>query len=363
MNNSDFFVEYRSSFMHRCHGTPPDGGGSQTGERAMNAYTSSMTNSGSSDEISVSRWSECPAPAVIVKQVANRPRTSAHIVVFANEKGGVGKSTLAFHSSIALAYSGAKVLALDLDRRQCSLSQTLDIRAGTGRALKANLRGPTHVALDRQSPALLDQEILRMGSDSNFIVIDLPGADSATARYAIAIADTLVTPVGNSPFDIQTLGRISPVTRSLSGAGSFGQLVADMRRELEEHGIAPFDWLVLKNRGRISDRRLELQTDEALAMMASSLPFRLGTGLPERLGFRDLLSFGLTYLDLGFIPGVGRRRSDIEKSIIDLLLQLELPGFEARPETIARTRQRSVMRTDDAAAYALSLHEHMARLS
>lgn len=337
--------------------------GCYRGEQAMNAYTSSTTGSGSPADIGTNRWNDCPAPAVIVRQVARRPRTSAHILVFANEKGGVGKSTLAFHSSIALAYSGAKVLAIDMDRRQCSLSQTLEIRAGTGRALKTSLRGPAHLAFDRQSPALLDQEILRMGSDADFIVIDLPGADSATARYAIAIADTLVTPVGNSPFDIQTLGRISPVTRTLSGAGSFGQLVADTRRELEACGIAPFDWLVLKNRGRPSDRRLELQTDDALAQMAGALPFRLGAGLPERLGFRDLLSFGLTYLDLGYIPGVGRRRSDIEKSIIDLLLQLQLPGFAPRAETTARMRQRAVMRTDDAAAYANSLQEHMAGLS
>lgn len=326
-------------------------------------FTSTMTGADLAAESGTNRWSDCPVASVIVKQAASRPRTSAHVLVFGNEKGGVGKSTLAFHASIALAYSGAKVLAIDLDRRQCSLSQTLDVRAGTSRALKTILRGPKHLALDRQSPALLDHEILRMGSDADFIVIDLPGADSATARYAIAIADTLVTPVGNSQFDIQTLGRFSLTTREFSGAGSFGQLVSDIRTELETAGIPPFDWLVLKNRARTSDRRLELQTDEALARMAASMPFRLGTGLPERLGFRDLLAFGLTYLDLGHIPGAGRRRPEIEKSIIDLLLQLQLPGFAPGPDTNSRVRQRSVMRTEDAAAYAHLLQEHMARLS
>ena len=41
-----------------------------------------------------------------------------HFIVFANEKGGTGKSTTAVHTAIALAASGHSVGALDLDQRQ-----------------------------------------------------------------------------------------------------------------------------------------------------------------------------------------------------------------------------------------------------
>ena len=41
-----------------------------------------------------------------------------HIIVFANEKGGVGKSTSAFHTCIALCNAGERVAALDVDLRQ-----------------------------------------------------------------------------------------------------------------------------------------------------------------------------------------------------------------------------------------------------
>ena len=41
-----------------------------------------------------------------------------HFIVFANEKGGTGKSTTAVHTAIALAASGHRVGALDLDGRQ-----------------------------------------------------------------------------------------------------------------------------------------------------------------------------------------------------------------------------------------------------
>ena len=39
-----------------------------------------------------------------------------HRIVFANEKGGTGKSTTAVHVAVALAYQGAKVAAIDLVR-------------------------------------------------------------------------------------------------------------------------------------------------------------------------------------------------------------------------------------------------------
>ena len=38
-----------------------------------------------------------------------------HFITFANEKGGTGKSTTAVHTAIALAASGHRVAALDLD--------------------------------------------------------------------------------------------------------------------------------------------------------------------------------------------------------------------------------------------------------
>jgi chromosome partitioning protein len=67
-------------------------------------------------------------PRVVLADVANRPRGTAKVITVANEKGGVGKSTLAFHLAVALADIGHKVLAVDLDRRQQSLSRALIAR-------------------------------------------------------------------------------------------------------------------------------------------------------------------------------------------------------------------------------------------
>jgi chromosome partitioning protein len=63
-------------------------------------------------------------PDVVVHDVASRPRPQGHVIVFANEKGGVGKSTLAFHTAIALANSGLKVAVVDLDTNQATAALT-----------------------------------------------------------------------------------------------------------------------------------------------------------------------------------------------------------------------------------------------
>ena len=48
-------------------------------------------------------------------------KASTHHIVFANEKGGTGKSTTAVHVAVALSSQGAKVAALDLDTRQATM--------------------------------------------------------------------------------------------------------------------------------------------------------------------------------------------------------------------------------------------------
>jgi chromosome partitioning protein len=175
-------------------------------------------------------------PAVIMRELDARRRPDAHVITFANEKGGVGKSTLAFHCAVTLAHRGMKVLVVDCDRRQQSLHRFLDARDGTARALKIALPRPSHVVLDKQSGALLAQEIERLGRGCDVVLIDLAGQDSPTARRAIALADTVVTPVNCSPTDLDALGRVNPVTRRFQQAGPFAEIVAALRSERMARG-------------------------------------------------------------------------------------------------------------------------------
>ena len=74
-----------------------------------------------------------------------------HFIVFANEKGGTGKSTTAVHTAIALAATGHSVAALDLDSRQRTMTRYLENRDATMRRLNAQLPQARYKVLEDQT--------------------------------------------------------------------------------------------------------------------------------------------------------------------------------------------------------------------
>lgn len=269
-------------------------------------------------------------PSVVLRDLEARRRPQAHVITFANEKGGVGKSTLAFHCAVALAHRGLQVLVIDCDSRQQTLNRHLEARDGTARALKVALPRPRHLVLDKQSGAVLIQEIARVGADCDFVLIDLPGQDSPFARRAIAIANTVVTPVNCSPTDLDALGIINPVNHRFRQAGPFAAVVAGLRDERLARERTAFDWVVAKNRVRHCEHRLLGTIDANLATMARHLGFRAIEGLTERVGYREMLSFGLTQFDLALIPGLGSPRAVNLRELRQLVEALRLPNIVAQ---------------------------------
>jgi chromosome partitioning protein len=267
-------------------------------------------------------------PSVILKELMARPRPRSHIIVFANEKGGVGKSTLAFHSCVALADQGLRVAAIDLDRRQQSLARALSHRNGTARRLGIALPGANHAVLEQPSSAMLIQEIARVGWDADFVVIDAPGHDCPIARRAIAMADTLVTPVNNSFVDLDLLGRFDPVTRRYRENGFFSRVVNELSEERQLNRLARIDWIVAPNRVRRAASQNREQIESALRRLAPHAGFRIGHGLSERESYRDIALLGLTQLDTKRVPQLGRVRAQTRSEILALIEDLALPQRE-----------------------------------
>lgn len=263
-------------------------------------------------------------PRIVVADIASRPRSNARIITVANEKGGVGKSTVAFHLAVALADTGHKVLAVDLDRRQQTLTRTLTNRGGTAKRLGVRLPLPRHLLLQQQSGALLCQELARAGWDCDMIVIDAAGHDSPIARRAIALADRLVSPVNSSFADLDLLGRFHPVSGKLLGPGCFSALVTELRQARAELGQRPLDWLVLQNRKRRETSKNQDRVDSALRRLAPRLDFRLGAGLFERVAYRELFLLGLTHLDLRRIPDLARTKALATNEVMALLDDLDI---------------------------------------
>lgn len=263
-------------------------------------------------------------PRVVVADIAARPRGPARIITVANEKGGVGKSTLAFHLAVALADTGHKVLAVDLDRRQQSLSRAMVARGGTAKRLGARLPLPRHLLLQQPTGAQLCQELARAGWDCDYVVIDAPGHDSPIARRAIAMADMLVSPVNSSFVDLELLGRFHPVTHKLTGPGCFATMVAELRDARSEAGLAPLDWLVVLNRKRRETSHNQGKIESALRRLAQRMDFRVGAGLYERVAYRELVLLGLTHLDLHRIPDLARTKAVAAAEVMQLLDDLAI---------------------------------------
>ena len=258
-------------------------------------------------------------PGVVVADIIARPRGPARIITVANEKGGVGKSTLALHLAVALADTGHKVLAVDLDRRQQSLSRALTARNGTAKRLGVRLPLPRHLLLQQPSGAQLCQELARAGWDCDYVVIDAPGHDSPIARRAIAMADKLISPVNSSFVDLELFGQFHPVTHKLIGPGCFSALVTELRVARGEAGMAPLDWLVMLNRKRRETSHNQDRIESALRRLAQRMDFRLGAGLQERVAYRELALLGLTQLDLHRIPQLARTKGFATGEVLQLL--------------------------------------------
>jgi chromosome partitioning protein len=212
--------------------------------------------------------------------------------------------------------------------------------------------------LEQQNAAQMNQEILRVGANFDFLVIDVAGHDSPIARRAIAMADTLVTPINSSHADLDQLGRFSPVTRKLQRVGQFGALVQALQDEREKRHMGRFDWIVVRNRLRNCESRQISHIDEALAQLSLISGFRLGKGLSERVAYRELLPFGLTHLDLKNIRGLARLRARTGDELGQLMRDFSLPGIE-REKAAAAGPRRARMGQRTALNYRNRLEHHL----
>lgn len=295
-------------------------------------------------------------PSVVLADVCRRPDIRAQILVFANEKGGVGKSTLAFHTCIALARTGHKVLAIDLDRRQRSLDRALQNREATARSLGVSLPMPKHIVLEHQSGAMLGQEITRIGADCDTIIIDSPGHDSPIARRAIAMANKVITPVNPTFVDIDSIAHFSAASLKLATVGSFARTVMDLRQERVSRGLPATDWLLVKNRVRRSEKLQLERFDTAIAQLPEALDIRISSGLTERVGYRELFLFGLTHADCATLPGMAGVKVSNSSEMNRLMDEIGLDR-SAEPETLPLRQAREPARR--MAGHRQALRNHL----
>ncbi|HUP18610.1 MAG TPA: ParA family protein [Gemmatimonadota bacterium] len=160
-----------------------------------------------------------------------------YAIVFANAKGGVGKTTTAVHVAGAFAETGVETLLVDLDPQASAtrhlgldpdgLAPTLtdvliDPAAGLARAVHPTRYARLHCAPAHESLGEMESELSALSGREGLlaealaatgdapwrtIVIDVPPALSLYTVNALRAADAVVIPVQTHPFALATVPR------------------------------------------------------------------------------------------------------------------------------------------------------------
>ena len=128
------------------------------------------------------------------------------VISFVTQKGGSGKTTLAFSCAVAAEQAGHKVLLIDMDPQRTAENWYQDRRADT----------PQLISIDS---AQLDQAITA-GQSRGFdvIFIDTPGRDEPSIATAIRLSDLCIVPCRPTPADMkatpQTVNTINRLNKT-----------------------------------------------------------------------------------------------------------------------------------------------------
>ena len=286
----------------------------------------------------------------------------AHIIVFGNEKGGVGKSTTAVHVATSLLKTGKTVVTIDLDARQGTLTRYIENRQKYMEENDEKLLLPIHHTIHTSQSNNVDNanqdnekrlnDILKLHlTNVDVIIIDCPGSDSYLSRIAHVYADTLITPINDSFIDLDLLVNVNPNTMEIEKPSYYSELVWEIRKIRAARNQPPLNWIVLRNRlsNLLSKNKSNMET--VLKKASQRIGFHEMSGFAERVIFRELFLKGLTLDDLRDINKVSLTLSHISaKKEIEELINVIEKGITLHHEEIKDIKKKSAVKVAKAPA-------------
>ena len=235
--------------------------------------------------------------------------SQTRILVFGNEKGGAGKSTVAMHVGVHLLHQGHRVAFLDLDLRQRSLARFFSNRRqwaqANGKTLPQAFEPFLHArpaellnAPEAEAKAAFDRALEEALDGADYVIIDTPGGDHALSRRAHAAAHVIVTPMNDSFIDFDLLGEVDPVTLDVKRPSIYAETVWNSRKTRAVWDGKSIRWIVLRNRLAQLEARNRRRVDERVQALGRRVGFEVLAGLRDRVIYRELFPFGLTVADL-----------------------------------------------------------------
>jgi chromosome partitioning protein len=122
------------------------------------------------------------------------------IIVVANSKGGVGKSTFAVHLAAWLHEQGHRVTLADCDTQQSSSEW---IREAVPEVKAVRLASPDDILNDLPT----------LNADTDYVVADGPGSQTETSRALLLRADLAIVPCKASMLEVRALAKATEVLR------------------------------------------------------------------------------------------------------------------------------------------------------
>ena len=233
---------------------------------------------------------------------------SRKIIVFGNQKGGTGKSTLAMHLIVNLLQKGYSVATIDVDARQGTLTRYLENRDATKRENPSILTSFHTSLFESKSDTIEQQEhdnfvnfanLIKSLSTFDFVIIDTPGSESNLSQTAHSFADVIITPMNESFIDLDLLVRINASESASIKPSIYSEMVWKQKKRRIIRDKGEIDWIVLINRMSSVASKNRTELDRILVALSKRLGFRLANGFKERVIFRELFLSGLTLLDRG----------------------------------------------------------------
>ena len=259
-----------------------------------------------------------------------------HVVVIGNQKGGSGKSTFAMHIIVALLKAGKRVASFDLDLNQQTLTRYLANRRDWDRDHERKLELPDYYPVKERDAYgtarnlkqfiaqfkkdarahkedFIDSSTLSHSADlrqfisqlreigradkHDFIVIDTPSGVQHLSLIAHGMADTLITPINDSFFDLDVLVAMerSDSEPQLSAYANMVWRALEARRRVSGRAT---DWIIVRNRLETGESSNHRQVARVLEVVQRTLGFRIARGLLERPAYREFFAAGLTVFDL-----------------------------------------------------------------